>query len=106
MLDVVWVLRNTIKDVRILFIYCELERMSKMIVGLLRNMLMHVKKHAWTLKINEGILIQMPNVLRKSKFEPSFEPLKKLLVKKFIDNKVDIIKDSKKHYIMDFLNKR
>jgi hypothetical protein len=55
MFDVVGVLRNTIKDVRIVFIYCELERMSKMMVGLLRNMLMHVKKHAWTLKRNEGI---------------------------------------------------
>jgi len=35
----------------------------------------------------------MPNVLGKSKFEPSFEPQKKLLVKKIIDSKVDIIKD-------------
>jgi hypothetical protein len=67
--------------------------MSKMMVGILRNMLMHVKKHAWTLKRNEGILIWMPNVLGKSKFKPSFEPKKKLLVKKFIDSKVDIIKD-------------
>ncbi len=57
--------------------------MSKMMVGLLRTMLMHVKKHAWTLKRNEGILIQMPNVLGKSKFEPSFEPKKKLLVKNY-----------------------
>jgi hypothetical protein len=52
MFDVIGVLRNTIKDVKILFIYCELEKMSKMMVGLLRNMLMHVKKHARTLKRN------------------------------------------------------
>jgi hypothetical protein len=84
MFDVVGVLRNTIKDVILLFIYCELERMSKMMVGLLINMLMHVKKHAWTLQINEGILIRMPNVLGKSKFEPSFEPKKNFCFRKLL----------------------
>lgn len=86
MLGDVWCSRGAKKHNRRFynFIYCELERISKMMVGILRNMLMDVKKHAWTLKRNEGILIWMPNVLGKSKFEPSFEPQKILLVKKNI----------------------
>jgi hypothetical protein len=52
MFDVIGVLKNTIKDVRILFIYYELEKDVNNDGGLLRNMLMHVKKHARTLKRN------------------------------------------------------